>query len=51
MISFLLFIAIVWMLNLIYAFRVIFIPSILDRIDEARWVRLHPGLPSYRRVK
>lgn len=39
-----------WTLSIVYAIRHLFIPYIAERIETARWEKLHPGMPSWRRV-
>jgi hypothetical protein len=38
-----------WTLSVLFFVRHILIPYIADRIEEARWQRLHPNMPSWRR--
>jgi hypothetical protein len=42
--------AVLWAPAAIYGLVHVFIPYTLDRFEEARWQRLHPGMPSWRRV-
>lgn len=42
-------IATAWTLSIVYFVRHIFIPYIAERIETARWQKMHPGMPSWRR--
>lgn len=42
-------IATCWTLSLIYGIRHVIIPYIAQRIETARWEKLHPDMPSWRR--
>jgi hypothetical protein len=40
-----------WTLSLWIVISRVLIPYIAQRIDERRWQKMHPGMPSWRRVR
>lgn len=51
MISLLLSLIFTWlMVSVLWFTRYIVLPYIAIRIEQARWQKMHPGMPSWRRV-
>jgi hypothetical protein len=38
-----------WTLSTLYFVRHVLVPLIINRLDELRWQKMHPGMPSWRR--